>query len=183
MTSASSPGRTAAERSALARGRYSAIAVALPQLLQQLAHPSGCAQLAGDVGSKAQIALRIEPASLDIRRQLAHGLSESRKNLFDLARSEPPLPGHSRRLPGLLDGKTSTAFPTDQRLDYALVSLRPAGLKQRQLIALLLRRLEAGGIESLRRPLVEAELAAGSVEAQPQHVGVGARAAHALRPG
>jgi hypothetical protein len=40
--------------------------------------------------------LGIEPARLDIGRQLAHGLSESRENLFYLTRSEPPFPGHAR---------------------------------------------------------------------------------------
>ena len=115
--------------------------------------------------------MRVEPAGLDIRRQLAHRLGERRENLPHLARIEPPFPGHAAHLSGLVDGETSTA-PAKYRVYGAL--------KQRQLIALLRRGAKPGGVERLRRSLVETELAAGTVEAQPQHVGIGAGAGHAL---
>src|SRR5438552_2161095 len=65
-----------------------------------MTHPPRGAQLARNVGCQTQIALGIQPAGLDIRRQLAHRFGERRENLLDLARSEPPFPGHARRLPG-----------------------------------------------------------------------------------
>jgi hypothetical protein len=89
--------------------RRSTLAVALPQLLQQLANPPGGAQFAGDVGSQPKIALSIEPARLHIRRQFAHRFGKSRENLLDLARSEPPFHGHAR-LPDLPDRDSSTAL-------------------------------------------------------------------------
>ena len=102
MTLASSPARTGIDR-------QSTLVVALPQLLQQLANPPGGAQLARDVWSETQIALGVEPARLHIRRQLAHRLGESREDLLDLARSEPPFPGHAA-LPDLPDRESSIAL-------------------------------------------------------------------------
>jgi hypothetical protein len=37
----------------------------------------------------------IEPAGVDIRRQLPHDLGECREDFFELARAEPPVPGHT----------------------------------------------------------------------------------------
>ena len=91
MTVAWWPGRTVAEGSA--------VAFPLPQFQQQLAYPPCSAQFARYVVRQAQVTLGIEPAGLDIRRQLAHGLGESRENFFDLTCSEPPFPGHARHLP------------------------------------------------------------------------------------
>ena len=100
MTSGSSPGRMAAEASARGeRADQPSRSRSLPQLLQELSHPPRGPQLAGDVGGQSQIALRIEPAGFDIRRQLAHGFGESHEDLFDLARFEPPFPDHARYLP------------------------------------------------------------------------------------
>jgi hypothetical protein len=89
----------------------SGLSVALPQFRQQLAHPPRGSQLARNIGGEPQIPLRIEPTGLDVRRQLAHGLGESRKNLFDLACSEPSFPGHVRHLSGIFNGESSTAMP------------------------------------------------------------------------
>src|SRR4051794_40217226 len=55
--------------------------------------------------------------------------------------------------------------------------------EQRQLIARLRRRMEAGGVEHLGAAWLEAKPAAGAIEAGAQHVGVGAGADHPLRPG
>src|SRR5438128_5486182 len=56
-------------------------------------------------------------------------------------------------------------------------------LKQGQLVAFLGREAKPGRIQRLRRPLIETELAAGAVEAQPQYVRIGTGTRHALRPG
>ena len=73
------------------------VVLTLPQLLQQLAHPSCRAQLSSNVGCQAQIPLSIQPAGLDIRGQLTHRFSECREDLLDLARSEPPFSDHASR--------------------------------------------------------------------------------------
>src|SRR6516165_6745933 len=54
--------------------------------------------------------------------------------------------------------------------------------EQGQLIAFLRRRQKAAGVERLCRPLIEAEPAAGPLEAQAQHLGIGTGAGHSLRP-
>jgi hypothetical protein len=131
MTIAWWPGRTVAEGSA--------VALPLPQFQQQLAYPPCSAQFAGDVGRQAQVTLGIEPAGLDIRRQLAHGLGKSRKNFFDLARSEPPFPGHARHLPTSF--RKSLVQPSGNT--EAVVQRRS---KKSELIAVLRRRPEAGGV-------------------------------------
>ena len=71
-------------------------AVVLPQFLKQLAHAARRAQFPGDVGREPKIALGVEPASLDVGRQFAHGLGEGEKDLLDLTRSETPFSGHAR---------------------------------------------------------------------------------------
>src|SRR5260221_11506091 len=55
--------------------------------------------------------------------------------------------------------------------------------EQRQLIAPLRRRPEAGGVQDLGGARLETEPAAGTVEADAQHVGIGPGADHSLRPG
>jgi hypothetical protein len=57
------------------------------------------------------------------------------------------------------------------------------GLKQSQLVALLRWPPEERCVEGLRRALVEAELAAGPIEAQPKHVCIGTGTGHSLGPG
>src|SRR5208282_5250634 len=91
------------------------LAFALTQLKQQLPYPPCGAQLAGDVGCQTQIALGVEPAGLDIRRQLAHRFGECREDLLDFACSEPPFPGHARRLPlaRRRDQYSATEIPSD----------------------------------------------------------------------
>jgi hypothetical protein len=75
------------------------LALALTQFHQQLSYPARGPQFAGDVGGKAQIALRIEPASLDIGRQLTHCLGKGKKDFLDLTRFETPFCGHAAAPP------------------------------------------------------------------------------------
>src|SRR5713101_1532479 len=74
-----------------------------PDLAQHVAHIAGGAQFAADVGGEAQIALGVEPAGLDVGRELAHDLGKLAENRLDVARFEPPFPGHAdlRYFPGL----------------------------------------------------------------------------------
>ena len=89
----------------------SGLAIALTQFHQELAHPSGGPQFARDVGGKAQIPLGVEPAGLNIGRQLTYGFGKSCEDLRDLVCFEPSFPGHARPLSGLVAGESSTAIP------------------------------------------------------------------------
>src|SRR5580765_3227410 len=126
----------------------------LADLAQHVAHIAGGAQFAADIGGEAQIALGVEPAGLGVRRQLAHDFGKFTEDRLDIARFEPPFPGHAdlHYVPGL----------------PRAVSLS----EERELVALLRRRAEASGVERLSRAGRITEAAAGAVEARGEHLGI-----------
>src|SRR5439155_1879827 len=67
----------------------------LTDLAQNLAHIAGGAQFAADIRSQAQIALGIEKPSLGVGRQFPQHFGEGAEDRLDVARFEPPFPGHA----------------------------------------------------------------------------------------
>src|SRR6266496_4147876 len=64
-------------------------------LAQYIADAACGAQFAADIGREPQIAFGVEPAGFGIRRQFAHDLGEGAEDRLDIARLEPPFPGHA----------------------------------------------------------------------------------------